>query len=300
MTATWREIATGAADLGDRPLLVVHGNCQAEALRVLCSAALGDDVTSVRLPPVFELEAADMDDFVALIRRTSYFVTQPIVDDYRGLPLGSAQVRALLPESATSVTVPVMRWAALHPTQVIVRAPGVGDPPVVPYHDLRVLVAASRGDRTVDLVQPSSAAVRAVRDISRDQLRIRQDHHDTVDAVAEFEAAGGAATWTINHPQNEVLRGVAARILERLGVAADVADPGRVLLSTTMAPVSGATLAALDLKGEQRSSWVHQGRDITEEEVSAGQLAWYAENPQVVAAGLRRHAQTLNALGIAA
>lgn len=300
MTATWCEIATVAADLGDRPLLVVHGNCQAEALRVLCSAALGDDVTSVRLPPVFELEAADMDDFVALIRRTSYFVTQPIVDDYRGLPLGSAQVRALLPESATSVTVPVMRWAALHPTQVIVRAPGVGDPPVVPYHDLRVLVAASRGDRTVDLVQPSSAAVRAVRDISRDQLRIRQDHHDTVDAVAEFEAAGGAATWTINHPQNEVLRGVAARILERLGVAADVADPGRVLLSTTMAPVSGATLAALDLKGEQRSSWVNQGRDITEEEVSAGQLAWYAENPQVVAAGLRRHAQTLNALGIAA
>lgn len=300
MTATWREIATGAADLGDRPLLVVHGNCQAEALRVLCSAALGDDVTSVRLPPVFELEAADMDDFVALIRRTSYFVTQPIVDDYRGLPLGSAQVRALLPESATSVTVPVMRWAALHPTQVVVRAPGVGDPPVVPYHDLRVLVAASRGDRTVDLVQPSPAAVRAVRDISREQLRIRQDHHDTVDAVAEFEAAGGAATWTINHPQNEVLRGVAARILERLGVAADVADPGRVLLSTTMAPVSGATLAALDLKGEQRSSWVNQGRDITEEEVSAGQLAWYAENPQVVAAGLRRHAQTLNALGIAA
>jgi len=300
VTATWREIANGAADLGDRPLLVVHGNCQAEALRVLCSAALGDDVTSVRLPPVFELEAADMDDFVALIRRTSYFVTQPIVDDYRGLPLGSAQVRALLPESATSVTVPVMRWAALHPTQVIVRAPGVGDPPVVPYHDLRVLVAASRGDRTVDLVQPSPAAVRAVRDISREQLRIRQDHHDTVDAVAEFEAAGGAATWTINHPQNEVLRGVAARILERLGVAADVADPGRVLLSTTMAPVSGATLAALDLKGEQRSSWVHQGRDITEEEVSAGQLAWYAENPQVVAAGLRRHAQTLNALGIAA
>lgn len=300
MTATWREIATGAADLGDRPLLVVHGNCQAEALRVLCSAALGDDVTSVRLPPVFELEAADMDDFVALIRRTSYFVTQPIVDDYRGLPLGSAQVRALLPESATSVTVPVMRWAALHPTQVVVRAPGVGDPPVVPYHDLRVLVAASRGDRTVDLVQLSPAAVRAVRDISREQLRIRQDHHDTVDAVAEFEAAGGAATWTINHPQNEVLRGVAARILERLGVAADVADPGRVLLSTTMAPVSGATLAALDLKGEQRSSWVNQGRDITEEEVSAGQLAWYAENPQVVAAGLRRHAQTLNALGIAA
>lgn len=297
-TASWREMATGAAPLDDRPLLLVHGNCQAEALRVLCSAALGEDATSVRVPPVFELEAADVEDFTALIRRASYFVTQPIVDNYRALPLGSAQLRALLPKSAVSVVVPVMRWAALHSTQVIVRAPGVGDPPVVPYHDLRVLAAAARGEREVDLAQPSDDAVRAVRDISREQLHVRQDHHDAVDAAAELEAAGGAATWTINHPQNTVLRGVASRILERLGVVADVPDPGRILLSSTMAPVSRETLQTLGVEGEPRTLWTHAGREITEEEIARAQLAWYGENPQVVTAGLRRHAQTLDALGI--
>lgn len=298
MPSGWRDVARGSAEPGDRPLLVVHGNCQAESLRVLCDQAWGQEVTCVRIPPVFELEAGDVEDFHALVRRTSYLVTQPIVDDYRDLPLGTAQITALLPDSARVAMVPVMRWSALMPTHAIVRAAGVGDPPGVPYHDLRVLASAARGEAVADLSELSAEAVRAVQEISREQLRVRQEHHGTVDALSFFEDAGADAAWTINHPQNSVLIGVAGQALDRLGLPRAVEDPGRVLLATTTAPVSAAVLEALDLTGTPRVGWRHEGERFTEEEIAATQLAWYAEHPQVVEAGIRRHRDTLEVLGL--
>lgn len=294
----WRGIARGEDSDSSLPLLIVHGNCQAESLRVLCAAALEDQVRTLRIPPVFELQPEDVADFQALLRRTSYFITQPVVDDYRGLPLGSTQISAVLPASARVARVPVLRWAALTPTHAIIRSAGVGDPPGVPYHDLRVLAAASRGEAVADLTPPSADAVRAVRDISKEQLRVRQEHHDTVDAVRVFDQAGVEAVWTINHPQNPVLIGVAAAALDRLDLPGSVVDPGRVLLSATTAPVYPSTLEALGYSGEGRSDWTHQGRRLTEEEVAAVQLAWYAQHPAVVAAGVHRHRDSLDALGL--
>lgn len=292
----WREQADRGERPGDAPLLLVHGNCQAESLRVLCAAALGAEVTSVRIPPVFALTADEVEAFHALVRRTSYLVTQPIVDDYAGLPLGSRQVIELLPASATVAMVPSLRWSALMPTHAIVRAAGVGDPPGVPYHDLRVLAAAARGDAVAELTEPPADAVRAVRDRSRHELRIRQDHHDTVDAIPAFEQAGADAAWTINHPGNPVLLAVASAALGRLGLPRDVVDPGRVLLRATTAPLHASTLDALDLSGTPREGWVHDGAAFTEQEIAALQLAWYGQNPQVVQAGLRRHRDTLDLL----
>lgn len=293
----WRTVAAGEGE-DDRPLLVVHGNCQAESLRVLLTGALGDDVRSVRIPPVFELLPEDVESLHALLRRTSLFVTQPIVDGYHDLPLGHRELAAVLPSSATTARVPVLRWAALHPTLAIVRAAGVGDPPVVPYHDLRVLAAAAVGSARVSLDLPPDDAVRAVREISRQALLVRQQAHDTVDAVAAFERAGGNATWTINHPTNQVLLDVATQVLSALRVPRDVPDPGRTLLSATSAPVAPSTLNALGVDGETRPVWTHHGRAITEEQVAAAHLDWYGQHPQVVDAGLVRHRTTLDALGL--
>ena len=142
--------------------------------------------------------------------------------------------------------------------------------------------------------------MRAVRDISREQLRVRQEHHGTVDAVGLFEDAGGDAAWTLNHPDNVVLRGVARLALERLGHPREVPDPGRALLSTTTAPLAASTLSALGVTGTPRDGWTHEGRAYTEEHVAATQLAWYREHPQVVDAGLTRHRDALDVLGLAA
>ncbi|WP_241490615.1 WcbI family polysaccharide biosynthesis putative acetyltransferase, partial [Microbacterium testaceum] len=69
---------------------VVVGNCQAESLRlVIASEAL----PAIRIPAVHELTATDAARLHDVLARASFLVAQPVRDDYRGLPLGTAQLR---------------------------------------------------------------------------------------------------------------------------------------------------------------------------------------------------------------
>lgn len=291
----------GLTELPDVPIFMVHGNCQAESLRVLLHGAGEGRWHGVRVPPVHELVAEDLPHLTRLLSRCDFVATQPIASGYRGLPLGSEEILALTPSDSRSAKFPVMRWTALMPTLAIVRAAGVTDPPVAPYHDLRVLVAASQGKSSVHLEPVSAEAVRASRDESLRQLRIRQEAHGTVEAASLFEAAGPNAAHVINHPSNEVLMGVARAILAELGETGEVADPGRVLLGGIRAPIYESTLDALgyragDLEGGPRDHWIIGGEVVSEADVAAEHLGWYARFPQVVAAGMKRHERLIAAM----
>ncbi|WP_198145233.1 WcbI family polysaccharide biosynthesis putative acetyltransferase [Kocuria salsicia] len=293
----------GLTELPDLPLFAVYGNCQAESLRVLLHGALEGQWHGVRMPPVHELTREDLPHLHALLPRLGLFVTQPVVPGYRGLPLGTDDVVPRLGSRVEVVRVPAMRWSAFMPTLAIVRAPSVGDPPVVPYHDLRVLTAAARGESTVHLEHPSAAAAHAGREESLAQLRIRQEAHRTLDVASVLDAAGPNAVHVINHPCNDVLRTVAFEILDAAGLSAPVPDPGRVLLGGIRAPVHESTLevfgyTASDLDGGPREDWLVQGSHITEDTVAAEHLRWYAQNPAVVSAGLTRHARLIERLGL--
>ena len=72
-------------------LLVVVGNCQAESTRKLLMST--GHFTGERIAPVHELEAADMGWFLDLVARADVLVTQPIRDNYRGLPVGTRQLQ---------------------------------------------------------------------------------------------------------------------------------------------------------------------------------------------------------------
>ena len=178
--------------------LVVVGNCQAESLRLLLDA---DDVVTHRLPPVHELTAADVVPLRELLARTDLFVGQPIGDDYRGLPVGTAQLVACLPPGARTALVPTVRYAGLHPYHLLVHPPGLEnpDPPAVPYHDVRtVLAAAGRSALPPLTIQ----AVQAVADASVAELARRERRHDTV-RVGDLLARPVAGSMrTINHPGN--------------------------------------------------------------------------------------------------
>ena len=125
----------------DRPLLVVVGNCQAESYRLLLDAG---DVRTQRIPALHELTPADVPPLLELLSRTALLVSQPTVDDYRGLPVGTRQLHAALPPSARTALVPSLRYAGLHPFHLLVHPPGLDrpDPPLVPYHDVRTVLAA--------------------------------------------------------------------------------------------------------------------------------------------------------------
>lgn len=281
----------------DLPLLVVYGNCQAEATRILLDGAADGRWRTARMPPVHELVAEDLPHLRALLADTTYLVAQPVADGYRDLPLGTRQIAAQLPAHGTVARFPSVYWAALFPTQVIVRVPGAGDPPVVPYHDLRVLIAAANG-APVSFDPVRAAGVRAVREDSLAQLRQRQDHHQTVDTATILEHAGADTTWVVNHPHNQVLIRQVELILASLGLTGEVVDPGRTLLGELRTPVYDETLGALGIGGTGTTTWQIRGEQVSEQEVADEQLRWYAEHPTAIEIGLQKHADLRGTLGL--
>ncbi|WP_051471208.1 WcbI family polysaccharide biosynthesis putative acetyltransferase [Patulibacter minatonensis] len=279
-----------------RPVLVVHGICQAEALRVVIEATT-DEVRAVRVPPVHELTADDVPPLLRLLARADVLVAQPVRDDFHGLPLGTDQVAARAPR-AQLVRIPVVRYTGLHPWTVLVRTPWMGDPPVVPYHDLRTILTVARGAvRPVGHRRPDG--YRAVARLSLDGLRGRETAHGTLRASDLVEDAGARATLTPNHPGNAVLVPLAGRVTEACGIASPPRDPGRTLLPSVRAPVLPEVLDALGLgDGPTRETWALDDRRLGDDEIVAAQLGWYAGRGPVVDAAIARNAREIEALGL--
>lgn len=283
---------------GTGPIAFVHGNCQAESLRVLLAGSTTFPYPTVRVPPVHELTADDLVPLRALLRRTAVLVAQPVRDDYRDLPVGTSQVAALLPPGARVLRVPVIHHTALHPWSALVRHPSDPSavPPVVPYHDLRTLAAAA--GRVRSGATPDATALLAVAADSVAELRRREQQQTDVGVSDLLMAFGADAAHTLNHPGNPVLVALARRVQEALAVPVDATDPGRVLLGGIRAPLEESVVDALGLDTAPRDHWLVDDVAVSPEEIDAEQSAWYATHPQWVEAGVQRHAQRLELLGL--
>ncbi len=287
----------------DRPLWVVHGNCQAEALRVLLDAgARPYGYRTVRIPPVHELNHDDLVHLRELVSQAAVLISQPVREDYRDLPLGTAQLAGWLPPGAVVLRWPVVRYSGLFPYQVIIRHPvdGSADPPVVPYHDLRT-VAAALGSGPLRPLHASSAPASVYREVaaaSVAELARREAASADVTVSDVLAAAGTEALHTINHPGNVVLRELAARVLASLGAPGAVADPGRDLLGGIRAPLSQQVLDALGLSGPARPNWLVHGEVVDPEQVHQVQGAFYRADPRWLQAALNRHGELLDQLGL--
>ncbi len=280
------------------PVVVVHGNCQAESIRLLLDSAPELAGRTVRIPPVFELTADDLPHLHRLLARCELLISQPVSDDYRDLPLGTAQLAARLPGSARIIRWPVLRFAGFHPWQVIVRDPREPsrNPPVVPYHDLRTLAAAD--DRPVTDAAYDVAALTAVATASLAELtgRERRDCDVSIADVLGVPELGDM--MTVNHPGNRILVELARRLQRAAGVSVTATDPGRILLGEVVAPVRQEALDALGIRADPVPDWTVGGRPVSAQEVHRTQEQWYRDNPSVLAAGLERHRDALELLGL--
>lgn len=304
LRAHYRDLYDGlpASEAGSsgRPVLVVIGNCQAESLRLLLDE---DDVTTVRLPALHELTAYDVAPLQALLARTDLLVSQPVGDDYRGLPLGTEQVRAALPQGAAHVLVPSLRYAGLHPHHLLVHPPGLEapDPPVVPYHDVRTVVAAAwarAGRPAPPAPELTPQQVLAVAADSVSELVRREQQHGTVVASDLLAHPTATLVRTINHPGNELLGALAARVRARLGLEPRTPTLTRPLLDRLHAPLEPAVVLAHDLGVPARTHWVVDGEPLGTDEVAVAHLAWYAARPELLDAALARSGPLRDLLGL--
>lgn len=289
----------GAVSTPDLPSVMVIGNCQADVYRDLLRSSAEVRVTDVR--PVYEMTADDIPGLQSALAHTDVLIIQPVRDDYRGLPLGHRQLAAHLPASATVVLVPVLRFAGLHPYQVLVRPPRDRSlvPPVAPYHDLRTIIAAATGNRDVLEAIPTAEQARAGATESVAALRVREQAHGTL--VASDLLAGTPRWHTINHPDRHTLATVFDRVLAELP-AGLLTDPPRIgerePLGATRAPVEPAVERALGLDETGPRDWLVDGVQVSEQRIVDAHLDWYSAAPDVVEEGLRRHADRIELLGL--
>jgi len=144
----------------------------------------------------------------------------------------------MLPAGATVIHWPVIRTSAYHPFQAIIRDPDdvLGDPPIVPYHDLRTLASAKHNADRWDT--PVSVAVcREIASESIAELGRREREQCDVAISDLFNQPAAGDMFTINHPGNRILVQLARRIQQLLGRPADAADRGRPLLGEVRAPM---------------------------------------------------------------
>ncbi|WP_168582914.1 WcbI family polysaccharide biosynthesis putative acetyltransferase [Gephyromycinifex aptenodytis] len=285
----------------ERPLVLVWGNCQAEALRLLLTDSPSAAVRTVRMPPVHEIEAEDLPHLARLLERADVLLAQPVAHNYRGLPLGTAQVASGLPQRARVLRWPVLFFAGLYPYQVLVRQPDLGDPPLVPYHDLRTIIQAEAGRPAATRLDPQafSQACAALVQESRESLAQREQAHETLVVSDVLNTLSVDLCHTINHPGNTWLLETARRVQHALGLPEDAEDPGRVLLSSILTPLEEPVLQALGLDVDPRPQWHCGGAVLQPQQVHAAQLEFYRQHPGFVQEGLQRHARTIKALGLA-
>ncbi|WCZ36648.1 hypothetical protein CHEID_05530 [Corynebacterium heidelbergense] len=305
------------------PRVTVVGNCQAESLRIVLSSTQA--IRSHRVPPIHEWVPSDLPSVYATLAATDVLVMQPVRSDYRGMPIGTTQLQQHLPATASTVIYPVLRWDGLTPYQAIVRSPlepGL-DPPVLPYHDLRILVAAATGGRQPVAPQAGQQALTIVAEESVEQLRRRES---AAGAVQMSDVLARHPVWhTINHPDNETLRTMGDRVFAQIreaesrgtrahisssagtaGEGACRAPADREMLGRIDSPLEPAALTALGMDLDagdprwqlsQRQSWRVDGREVRADELFAEHMAFYREHPEIVEAGLLRHRDKLELLG---
>ncbi len=297
-----------AARPSSKPIVAIYGNCQAAALKELLVAdpVVRSRFRVVALPPTHELKPEQLAVSQRIIGKAHLFLTQPIRDDYRGMPIGSDQLSSLVSDKGSVFSYPSMYFRGLHPYMANVHNPDDGNnasAPLSGYHDLRTLTAASLGVedeeayRWLKAFTPEPGALQALYAGSLKELAKREVGLDST-ISGSIEALGAESFWTVNHPSNKILTVVVDALREKWGLGPLAQSLPEILVSG-VAPVHPEVRAAMGwgpaLPGKE---WLLQGEERTDEEIIRRHLAWYRLFPRAVEVGMEEHRASREALGL--
>lgn len=292
----------GTSRAARKPLAIVHGNCQAEPIRRLLRAAIGDGYALIRTPAVHLATPASCERLKKVLPRVSLLITQQIRDNYHGLDIGTAQLRTYLPERCRTITVPSIYFRGYHPYLVYVSALGTERHRTVigEYHDLRTVEAARRG-------MTGGAGLRWITSLP-DQSRYRcsvwadslaeivRRENDLDVRVGHQITDPNSPMWTLNHPPASLLVEVSKQIAKHVsGDAASVSAGHKESLGDLRIPPDhfGDSIGAPRAEPVGDRDWLVYGKPVRESDVIMRNLAHYASRPDIVAAATEQHRQLL-------
>jgi hypothetical protein len=293
-----------------RPIALVYGNCQAEAIRRILAThpAFADTYQLLRIPAVHEISQHELTLIQERLPEVAVLISQEIKPGYRGLALGTEQLIDRLPADARVIRYPVAYFEGVFPFHVYVNRgndPLSTNAPITDYHDLRTLYAAGQGwDTHTTLSRLAELKldpewIRANAEQSLQELA-RREANFTAQLASLIRQHPTTSFNTINHPVNALITEVARQSLEYLGYRdADlVKDSRQVYLDHMRAPREPQIVQALGAPPslEDRDEWVTSAGVFSKADVVSAHLALYAEDPALLADGLRKHEVRLKVL----
>jgi hypothetical protein len=184
-------------------------------------------------------------------------------------------------------------------------SPIAASAPITDYHDLRILLAASKG-------WDVATTLRRLNELELDPDWIRDNAERSLKELASRESTltvklspiirehPTSSFKTVNHPVNGLVVQAARQLLTHLGYqdADRVLQSRQTYLDHTKAPLEPQIVRALggEPSADETGDWVTPAGTFDRSEVVSAHLASYVVEPELVAGGLRKHAERLRVL----
>jgi len=293
-----------------RPIALVYGNCQAEAVRriLVTHPGFAERYQLLRIPAVHEITPRELAMIESRLSEVEVLISQEIKSGYRGMRLGTQQLADRLPRTAQVLRYPVAYFEGMFPFHVYLNrgdSPIAASAPFTDYHDLRTMYAANQGWdvattlRRLDELELDPAWIRSNAERSLNLLAGRENSF-AAQLTSVIRQHPTSSFKTINHPANGLVTEVARQLLVNLGYPdADlVLDSRQTYLDHMTAPLEPQIVRALG--GEphlnERGDWITSAGTFSRTEVVTAHLAEYAADPDLLAGGLKKHAERLQNL----
>lgn len=291
-------------EVPDRRVAVVFGNCQAKPLSALLRnhRVFSEHYHVVSVPPVHEIADAQVPALHSLINKSSVLIAQEVKNGYRGLEVGTTELRGRIGDAGSLLTYPVFYYEGLYPFQVYVRLSGdvSEQAPITGYADLRTIYAAHQSwdvQKAWGWFRDFEVSARVIADNSEKSLRELERRESTLSvkggsADMRSHLSESVLFHTVNHPSNRLLELQASRILRSLAVVSGEEPKFSntiEVIGDILTPVDGRVPAALGLGWKTETEWGVRGRKIGVETVFKAQFEWLRARPALIDSAMLQH-----------
>lgn len=212
----------------------IIGNCQAEIIREIIQSSTQEEFNLPNIKPVHLLSESDMSCVYEHVATSSVLVIQLIGDDYRGLKVGTNQLRRILPPESKCIVIPNLYWDGYYPSltylkdssgQTVTTQTTEYGMFLSDYHDSIIVAGALLGlsiEKMVQFYQDADFLHEWVElNLSKSfiELTYREKYCDIM--ISDHIRSGykfNQMFWTFNHPSNILLELLVREIFIKLGL----------------------------------------------------------------------------------